>query len=141
MKIFLIACTLLFSLIGSAQTNSVSEADDHASENLIKDFITYDSNYIKERAEAGARAKSIATKVFELEKKGHNTACLHQILYETGSLLYATAHFKKINDRLNDLTDLLSHPDNLPDADTKDSDGSYGKCYTEWYLKVRSEEH
>jgi hypothetical protein len=136
MNFFLITYIILFPFVGETQ-DSVPESDLVASQRLLKDFISYDSNYLQERAAAATRTKALAAKVFELEKKGYNTSCMHQVFFEAGSLLYSSADFKKINERLNTLESAIGHPDNLPDADVKDSnDGSYGKCYNEWYLKV-----
>jgi hypothetical protein len=71
-----------------------------------------------------------------MEKEGINTSCMHQVLFEAGSLLYSSADFKKINNRLDELEQMIAHPGNLPNADAQNADGSYGKCYNEWYLKV-----
>ncbi len=137
MKIYFLVIFIFISFIANGQIVSVPEYDLHAHERLMQDFITYDSGYVKKRSEAAIRAKILAKKVFELEEKGYNTSCFHQILYEAGSLLYSSANFTLINERLNSLEAAVSTPENQTDIEIKDtSDDSYGKCCVEWYLKV-----
>ena len=137
MKKYILGSFILLSYIANGQVVSIPENDLHASERLLQDFISYDSSYVKKRSEAAVRAKFLAKKVFELEAKGYNTSCLHQILYEAGSLLYSSANFKLINERLNNLEEAISSPETQIDVEIKDpGDDSYGKCYVEWFLKV-----
>ena len=79
MKFFLITYITLLPFVGATQ-DFVPKSDLHASQRLLKDFISYDSNYIKERTTAVTRTKVLAAKVFELEKKGYNTL-LHSISF------------------------------------------------------------
>ena len=137
MKKYILGSFILLSFIAKGQVVSIPESDLHASERLLQDFISYDSSYVKKRSEAAVKAKILAKKVFELEAKGYNTFCLHQILYEAGSLLYSTANFTLINERLNDLERTISSPETQTNIEMKDPiDESYGKCYVEWFLKV-----
>jgi hypothetical protein len=137
MKKYSVACLIFLSVLAKGQIVSVPESDLHASERLLQDFISYDSLYIKKRSEAAIKAKILAKKVFELEAKGYNTSCLHQILYEAGSLLYSSADFALINKRLNELETAISNPEAQSSIEVKDSaDDSYGRCYNEWFLKV-----
>jgi hypothetical protein len=128
MKKYILGSFILLSYIANGQVVSIPENDLHASERLLQDFISYDSSYVKKRSEAAVRAKFLAKKVFELEAKGYNTSCLHQILYEAGSLLYSSANFKLINERLNNLEEAISSPETQIDVEIKDpGDDSYGK--------------
>jgi hypothetical protein len=137
MKKYILGSFIFLSFLAKGQVVSVPESDLHASERLLQDFMSYDSSYVKKRSAAAIKAKILAKKVFEMESKGLNTSCLHQILYEAGSLLYSSANFKLINDRLNDLEAAISSPETQSSIEIKDhSDDSYGKCYIEWYLKV-----
>ncbi len=137
MKKYILVSFIFFSYIANGQVVSIPESDLHASERLLQDFISYDSSYVKKRSEAAVRARTLAKKVFELEAKGYNTSCLHQILYEAGSLIYSTANFTLINERLNDLESAMSFPETQTNIEIKDpKDDSYGKCYVEWFLKV-----
>jgi hypothetical protein len=137
MKKYLLVSIIFLSCIAKGQVITVPESDLHAKERLLQDFISFDSSYVKKRSEAAIKAKLLAQKVFELEAKGYNTSCLHQILYEAGSLLYSSANFKLINQRLNELEAAVSSPETQTDIEIKDpTDDSYGKCYVEWFLKV-----
>jgi hypothetical protein len=137
MKKYFIGCLIFLSFLAKGQIVSVPESDLHSGERLLQDFISYDSSYVRKRSEAAIKAKSLAKKVFELEAKGFNTTCLHQILYEAGSLLYSSADFTLINLRLNELETAISTPETQVNIEVKDpADDSYGKCYNEWFLKV-----
>jgi len=137
MKKYFIVCLIFLSFLAKGQIVSVPESDLHSGERLLQDFISYDSSYVRKRSEAAIKAKSLAKKVFELEAKGFNTTCLHQILYEAGSLLYSSADFTLINLRLNELETAISTHETQVNIEVKDpADDSYGKCYNEWFLKV-----
>ncbi len=75
--------------------------------------------------------------VYQLEAKGANTACGHQILSETKWLLSSTADFHRIDRRLDELQNVLDHPSLEGSAAQQDpNDGSWGRCYTEWFFKL-----
>jgi hypothetical protein len=137
MKKYLLVSLICLSCVAKGQVITVPESDLHAKERLLQDFISFDSSYVKKRGEAAIRAKLLAKRVFELEAKGYNTSCLHQILFEAGSLLYSSANFTLINQRLNELETAVSSPETQVNTEIKDTtDGSYGNCSIEWYLKV-----
>jgi len=75
--------------------------------------------------------------VLALEKAGHNTQCARQILTETDWLMDNAPDFNRIASRLQDLRNLLQDPaaQNIPDEQSE-SDGSWGRCYTEWFFKL-----
>lgn len=52
-----------------------------------------------------------------------------------------TAQFNRINDELNDLQQLISHPDRKREATAREQnpvDGSWGGCQTEWFLRLET---
>jgi hypothetical protein len=137
MKKYFVGCLIFLSVLSKGQIASVPESDQHASERLLEDFISYDFAYVKKRSEAALKAKILAQQVFELEARGYNTSCLHQILFEAGSLLYSSANFDLINKRLNELEAAISAPETQVNTEIKDSTNDiYGKCFDEWFLKV-----
>lgn len=119
----------------SAQT--VPAADRDVSRFREQDFIAYNPRYAELQAERVRRATMLGTRVFRMEAHGQNIACAHQILTETKWLLGDTADFRRIDGRLDALENVLDHPE-LEDAATRQDpgDGSWGRCYTEWFFKL-----
>jgi len=102
-----------------------------------QEFIAFNPNYKQEKAERIAKLRAFYEKVRELEAAGTNTACSKQILWELKALITQTADFKLIDQRLADLEASLAHPELQALAAEQDpKDGSWGRCYTEWYCKL-----
>ncbi|MGB6692149.1 MAG: hypothetical protein WBE76_30260 [Terracidiphilus sp.] len=118
-------------------SQTVPAADRDVSRIRDQAFISYNPRYIDLRAERIRRAQALGKRVFQREAQGRNTACAHQILTETKWLLGDTAEFQRIDQRLDALENVLEHPD-LEDTATRQdpSDGSWGRCYTEWFFKL-----
>jgi hypothetical protein len=100
-------------------------------------FISYNPRYPELRAERIRRAVSLGKRVIQMEAREQNTTCAHQILTETKWLLGDSADFRRVDQRLDDLENILEHPD-LEDTATRQdpADGSWGRCYTEWFFKL-----
>jgi hypothetical protein len=119
----------------SAQAVPAADRDLHTLTEQA--FISYNANYAELRDERIRRAVSLGKRVFQMEAKGQNTTCAHQILTEAKWLLGATADFRRIDQRLDALQNVLEHPDLEDTAARQDpSDGSWGRCYTEWFFKL-----
>lgn len=104
---------------------------------MEQDFLTYDPHYKEEKQQRIERIRTIAREVFEKEASGQKTACSHQILFEAMSLIISSVDFKLIDQRLNDAESSLTHPEIQAKAEKPDpSDGSWGACYVEWYLRA-----
>jgi hypothetical protein len=102
-----------------------------------KAFVSYNPKYFQMREERVRRAKALGRIVYELEAKRQNTVCAHQVLTETKWLLSATADFHRVDQRLDALQNALGHSDLEDDKDRQDpNDGSWGRCYTEWFFKL-----
>ena len=121
-------CCWSFAL--SAQT--VPAADRDYGSLVKKAFTAYRTNYTELREQRVQRAILPGRSVYKLEAKGANIACGHQILTETKWLLSSTADFHRIDRRLDELQNVLDHP-NLEDtaAQQDPNDGSWGRCYSE----------
>jgi len=121
----------------AAKDSQVPQADLEANARMERDFLTYDPHYKEEKEQRIERIRAIARKVFEKEKSGQKTACSHQILFEAMSLIISSADFKFIDQRLNDAESSLANPEVQAKAEKPDpTDGSFGACYVEWYLRV-----
>lgn len=102
-----------------------------------QEFIAFDPRYKEEKADRIAKARTFYATVREREAANQSTSCSHQILWELKALLVQTADFKLIDQRIADLESSLAHPDQETEANRQDpQDGSWGKCFAEWYCKL-----
>ena len=126
-----------FSCISVISAQVVPAADRDVEVLRRQGFVAYNANYLELRRERIRRAASLGRRVFQMEAHGQKTICAHQILTETKWLLGDTADFRRIDLRLDALENVLDHPD-LEDIATRQdqSDGSWGRCYTEWFFKL-----
>jgi hypothetical protein len=125
------------SCISAIAAQTVPAADRNVEVFRRQAFIAYNASYSQLRGDRVRRAVSLGRRVFQMEAQGQKTACAHQILTETKWLLGDTADFRRIDQRLDALENVLDHP-NLEDTATGQdpSDGSWGRCYTEWFFKL-----
>jgi hypothetical protein len=126
-----------FSCISLISAQVVPAADRDVEVLRRQAFVAYNASYLELRRERIRRAVALGRRVFEMEAHGQKTTCAHQILTETKWLLGDTADFRRIDQRLDALENVLDHPD-LEDTATKQdrSDGSWGRCYTEWFFRL-----
>src|SRR5579875_832233 len=117
------------------------QSDVHFDADRQQDFIRFDPHYMELRTFYGARARSLAERVFSQERSGKDTACAHQMLLQLAWRLRYTADFRRIDQELNELQQLISHPDAMREAvgrEQNSEDGSWGGCQTEWFLKLET---
>jgi len=90
-----------------------------------------------ETARYWVQLRLLNQQVLALEKAGQNTLCARQILTETDWLLDSTHDLKRVAERMDDLRAILKNPSapNAPDEQSE-TDGSWGRCYTEWFFKM-----
>ncbi len=132
-KILLIIC-LSSPFFSTGQKDSIPIPDIYSTQRLVEDFTKYNPNYAKQKDEAVTRTKLLAKKVFDLEKAGVQTSCMHQVLFETESLLVSSANFIIVNQRLDELDSLINNSNK--NVHQNNSLKNAGECYHEWYLKV-----
>ena len=132
---------ICFTVLACWATTVVSQTvpdADRDFEKLKKEaFALYDKNYKDARDERIRRALVVGKRVDEMEAKGQNVACAHQILTETKWLFGSTADFQQIDRNLDSLEQVLEHPErNEITAKQDPSDGSWGGCYTRWFFRL-----
>jgi hypothetical protein len=75
--------------------------------------------------------------LFALEKQGKAYRPAHQILYETKWICSATRDYPRMGERVHALEEALRDPANAQATDEQsETDGSWGKWYTEWFFKL-----
>lgn len=121
--------------VGRAQGISGGDTDYHTFRE--HEFVAFNPRYKQFRAQRIRRARALGRQVLEQETRGQDTACAHQILMEAAWLIGNTADFARIDERLDDLQHALAHPQMEALGHQQDpTDGSWGRCYTEWFFKL-----
>ena len=90
---------------------NIPDADRNYQDQKREAFVADNPHYLDLRAERIQRAVLLAKRLFQLESRGQNVACAHQIFTETKWSLAATADFRLIEQRLAALERVLDHPD------------------------------
>jgi hypothetical protein len=133
----LVAICCSVSSLSDISAQIVPAADRDIATLREQGFTSYNARNSELRTERIRRAVSLGKRVFQMEAQGQNTACAHQILTETKWLLGDTADFRRIDERLDALENVLNHPDLEKTTSAQDpSDGSWGGCYTEWFFRL-----
>ena len=116
----------------------IPRSDLEAEANLRREMIAHDRNYLKLSREREVRLGTLDREVLAREARGQKTTCSRQIVTETGWLIDSTADFAHIDRRLGDLKATLADPTREAIAEEQDTDGSWGRCSTEWFFKLDS---
>jgi hypothetical protein len=112
-------------------------ADFEINQRKEQQFVAFDPHYVEEKAERVARTRVLGQQVIVREATGQNVELSYQILSEIVWRLTQTADFKRLDQRLDDLQASLDHPEHEVKAEQQDpTDGSWGRGYTEWFLKL-----
>jgi hypothetical protein len=89
------------------------------------------------RAQFKNRLHRAQQQLFMLEKQGKAYRPAHQILTEAKWVFSATHDYSRMGDRLNALEEVLRDTANAYRMDEQsETDGSWGKWYTEWFFKL-----
>jgi hypothetical protein len=133
----LIAAMIFLAFPGPVAAMQAPKSDLEYRERARHEFAVYDPAYGSSRAERTKQARVLGKQVFQREAAGQPSECSHQILNEISWLLGYTADFKAVDRRLKDLGNTLADPKlELAAAEQDPADGSWGRCYTEWFFKL-----
>lgn len=85
----------------------------------------------------GLQLKHLHNRIVEKEKIGKVSFCTKQIQTELVWLFFSNPDFDRVSVRLNDLKRSLEYPEKFPQIDEQsETDGAWGKCFTEWFFKL-----
>jgi hypothetical protein len=122
----------------------VSAAQRGASRNIFgsdptPDFIKFDRDYPQQHRKYALELRELQLELARQNSKGRATPCSRQIFLEARWPVYYSAHWNEIQQRLNDLREMLNRPSDPSDArDQIEADGSYDHCSHAWFLKLDS---
>jgi hypothetical protein len=101
------------------------------------DFIEYEPRYRELRRKYSAELEELQLELARQARAGRAAPCSRQIFLEARWLTYYSAHFDRIQRRLDDLREMLGRPADPDDSrEQVASDGSYDHCSDDWFLKL-----
>jgi hypothetical protein len=135
------ACVVLQ---GAEPNQPFSASQRGASRNIFgydstPDFIRFDPEFRQKHARYADELRNLQLELARQTSKGRATPCSRQIFLEARWLVFYSAHWDRIEQRLRDLREMLNGPADPSDSRTQiESDGSYDHCSQAWFLKLDS---
>jgi hypothetical protein len=101
------------------------------------EFVEYEPRYWELRRKFSADLEELQLELAKQTRAGRATPCSRQIFLEVRWLTHYSAHFDRIERRMNDLRGMLARPADPEDArEQVAADGSYDHCSEAWFLKL-----
>lgn len=114
--------------------NTVLALNNNLDSQLVEEFKKYDPDFVSKKESLKKTLKKLKRRLIQAEKQGRDMSCSRQIYLEVKYLVSYTAHFEKAESRLNDLKNSLNVENQAWAAEQKESDGSWGQCFKEFFL-------
>jgi hypothetical protein len=128
---FFLGNPIIAQTTASSDSGAIAAALSDVPKNLDafkrNQFQQYDANFDLKRAARVIRLRALAKEVFAREAAGQDVQCPHKILIELRWLITATADFKRLDQRLDDLSDMLAAPSSRPQMPP---------CLTLWFYQL-----
>ncbi len=103
------------------------------------DFIAYDLEYPAKHARCTEELAGLQEKLARQTAAGRATPCSRQLFLEARWLVFYSAHWDRIEERLRALREMLARPADPQDAREQiPEDGSFDHCSQAWFLKLDS---
>jgi len=103
---------------------------------ITEQFCTFDPDYIAQQKTYAAKLSPLQEKLIAIQKTGNSMAASDQKMIECKWLLQYTADWEKLDSKLDDFASSLKNPDQAWAEKQVATDGSWGPCYDQWFLKV-----
>jgi hypothetical protein len=103
---------------------------------VLREFERRDSSYPRLR-EANAQKLALLTqRLISLQERGEDMACSEQILIESRWVLEGTMDWRRLETTMGRLEASMQTRDQASAREQAQEDGSWGACYSEWFLKL-----
>lgn len=99
-------------------------------------FCTFDPDYIARQQHYAAKLEPLQEKLIAAQKTGNSMAASDQQMIECKWLLQYTADWQTLDSKIDAFAGSLENPDQAWAEQQVASDGSWGPCYDQWFLKV-----
>lgn len=103
---------------------------------LTGEFIQNDSDYIATQSIYAKRLAALTAQLVTLQEQGKRMPCSDQILIEARWLVEHTSDWVRTESQLEKLVNSFSDSDQNFADDQAPEDGAWGRCYTEWFMKL-----
>ena len=103
------------------------------------EFVLFDPDFRVKHNECVRQLKELQAELVRQAARGRATPCSRQIFLEARWLTFYSAHWDRIQRRLDDLREMLRRSSDPPDARKQvPLDGSFDRCSEAWFLKLDS---
>lgn len=103
---------------------------------ITEQFCAFDQNYVAQQESYAGKLAPLQDKLIAAQSAGNSMAASDQKMIESKWLLLYTADWKALDAKLADFSKSLENPDQSWAEKQVPSDGSWGPCYDQWFLKV-----
>lgn len=103
---------------------------------ITEQFCAFDQNYVAQQESYAGKLAPLQDKLIAAQSAGNSMAASDQKMIESKWLLLYTADWKALDAKLADFAKSLENPDQVWAEKQVPSDGSWGPCYDQWFLKV-----
>ena len=103
---------------------------------ITEQFCAFDQNYVAQQESYAGKLAPLQDKLIAAQSAGNSMAASDQKMIESKWLLLYTADWKALDAKLADFAKSLENPDQDWAEKQVPSDGSWGPCYDQWFLKV-----
>lgn len=103
---------------------------------ITEQFCAFDQNYVAQQESYAGKLAPLQDKLIAAQSAGNSMAASDQKMIESKWLLLYTADWNALDAKLADFSKSLENPDQSWAEKQVPSDGSWGPCYDQWFLKV-----
>ncbi|MEQ8390621.1 MAG: hypothetical protein RIB30_06480 [Thalassospira sp.] len=103
---------------------------------IAEQFCVFDPDYVAQQEAFANKLAPLQEKLIEAQKTGNSMAASDQQMIECKWLLLYTADWKTLTGKLDAFAKSLENTDQDWAEKQVPSDGSWGPCYDQWFLKV-----
>ena len=103
---------------------------------INKQFCIFDPNYISLQKKFASRLSPLEDRLSTLQEQGNSMAASDQRMIECKWLLQYTADWNSLQEAIGKLAESLKDTNQDWAEEQSSIDGSWGPCYTQWFLKV-----
>jgi hypothetical protein len=114
----------------------VARADEQIRDLILRQFREYDPDYDRHREYFGQRLEEMSEALARAQSDGHNLYCSEQMYLEAKWLHRYTAHWARIEDKLQRIEESLSDRDQEFAREQSPVTGMWGACYEAWFMQL-----
>jgi len=103
---------------------------------ILSQFEIYDPDYRTHYDRHGERLNEVSEAIAAAEASGRSPHCSQQMYLEAKWLHRYTAHWDRLEDKLQRIEQSLGDEDQNFAADQSPIDGFWGLCYEQWFMRL-----